>query len=123
MAPATPVCISHFYKDVWAPTLGVLSLAEVQPLHGKRPRIHDLRHTCASWMLAAGVPIYVVQAHLGHESIKTTVDTYGHLDRTAAANAAAVIGANLTAMAELAKVVRFPAPAHNATTALLAEAA
>lgn len=43
------------------------------------PRIHDLRHTHASWLLAAGVPIHVVQARLGHESIQTTVDTYSHL--------------------------------------------
>lgn len=42
-------------------------------------RIHDLRHTHASWLLAAGIPIHVVQARLGHESIQTTVDTYGHL--------------------------------------------
>lgn len=44
-----------------------------------RPRIHDLRHTHASTLLAAGVPIHIVQLRLGHESIKTTVDTYGHL--------------------------------------------
>ena len=43
------------------------------------PRVHDLRHTHASWLLAKGVPIHVVQARLGHESIKTTVDTYSHL--------------------------------------------
>lgn len=43
------------------------------------PRIHDLRHTHASWMLAYGVPIHVLQARLGHESIQTTVDTYSHL--------------------------------------------
>lgn len=42
-------------------------------------RIHDLRHTHASWLLAAGIPIHIVQARLGHESIQTTVDTYGHL--------------------------------------------
>lgn len=46
---------------------------------GKRPRIHDLRHSWASWMLAAGVPIIEVSRRLGHESIKTTVDIYGHL--------------------------------------------
>jgi len=45
---------------------------------GKTPRIHDLRHTHASWLLEK-YPITVVQARLGHESIQTTVDTYGHL--------------------------------------------
>ena len=42
-------------------------------------RFHDLRHTHASLLLAANVPIHVVQARLGHASIQTTVDTYGHL--------------------------------------------
>lgn len=46
---------------------------------GKRPRVHDLRHGAASWWLAAGVPITSVSRRLGHESIKTTVDVYGHL--------------------------------------------
>src|SRR5690606_39463918 len=49
------------------------------PPRGKRPRIHDARHTNASWLLGAGVPINYVQAHLGHESIPTTVDRYGHV--------------------------------------------
>lgn len=59
----------------------------------ERPRIHDLRHTHASWLLARGVPIHVVSARLGHESIKTTVDTYGHLlpdAQLAAADAASL---------------------------------
>ena len=42
-------------------------------------RLHDLRHTHASILLCSGVPIHVVQARMGHESIQTTVDTYGHL--------------------------------------------
>lgn len=57
----------------------------------KEPRIHDLRHTCASWMLKSGVGLPMVQAHLGHESIQTTVDRYGHLDRAAGKTAADAI--------------------------------
>jgi integrase len=45
----------------------------------QRPRIHDLRHTHAAWLIAAGVPLPVIQARLGHESIQTTIDVYGHL--------------------------------------------
>ena len=48
---------------------------------GRRPRVHDLRHTFASWAIQAGVPLPVIQRQLGHESIQTTVDTYGHLAR------------------------------------------
>lgn len=63
------------------------------------PRIHDLRHTHASWLLANGVPIHVVQARLGHESIQTTVDTYSHLlpDAQLAAAAAASLAFSGTA--------------------------
>jgi integrase len=46
----------------------------------KQPRIHDLRHTHASWLISAGVDLPTVQRRLGHESITTTVDRYGHLD-------------------------------------------
>lgn len=42
-------------------------------------RIHDLRHTNAAWLVQAGVHPKAMQAHLGHSSIKTTLDTYGHL--------------------------------------------
>jgi len=46
---------------------------------GKRPRVHDLRHTHVSWLIAAGVPLTTVQHRLGHASIKVTSDVYGHL--------------------------------------------
>lgn len=49
--------------------------------HGltKVPRIHDLRHTHAAWLITDGVPLLAVSRRLGHESIKITADTYGHL--------------------------------------------
>jgi len=43
------------------------------------PRFHDLRHTCASLMIAAGAHPKMIQQHLGHSSISVTLDTYGHL--------------------------------------------
>jgi len=47
-------------------------------------------------MIAAGVPLPVISAHLGHESIATTVNVYGHLDRSSSRAAAAAIGAALS---------------------------
>lgn len=46
------------------------------------PRIHDLRHTWASWAIQDRHPLPAIQRQLGHESIQTTVDTYGHLARS-----------------------------------------
>ncbi|MEV5450297.1 tyrosine-type recombinase/integrase [Streptomyces sp. NPDC052535] len=40
---------------------------------------HSLRHFFASTALASGIPIHEVSRWLGHKSIKTTVDIYGHL--------------------------------------------
>jgi integrase len=57
-----------------------------------RPRVHDLRHTRASWLVRAGVPLPVVQQHLGHENINTTIGLYAHIDRRSMQTAADVIG-------------------------------
>lgn len=40
---------------------------------------HKLRHTAASLMIDGGVPVEVVSKILGHKSIRTTLDIYGHL--------------------------------------------
>ncbi|HEY2667523.1 MAG TPA: site-specific integrase, partial [Actinomycetota bacterium] len=42
-------------------------------------RFHDLRHTCAALLIAAGCHIQEVKAYLGHSSIRVTSDRYGHL--------------------------------------------
>ncbi|NTU79276.1 MAG: site-specific integrase [Chloroflexales bacterium] len=41
-------------------------------------RFHDLRHTAATLMIAAGVPLKTVSDILGHSSIQMTADTYGY---------------------------------------------
>lgn len=47
---------------------------------------HDLRRSCATMMIAAGVDLYVVSKLLGHSSVTVTQNRYGHLqtDRIAA---------------------------------------
>jgi integrase len=44
-----------------------------------KKRFHDLRHTCASFLLAQGVSPRVVMEILGHSQITLTLDTYSHV--------------------------------------------
>ncbi len=46
----------------------------------RKIRFHDLRHSCASLMLANGVPMKQIQEWLGHSDFGTTANTYTHLD-------------------------------------------
>ena len=49
--------------------------------HGlRRMRFHDLRHSCASLLLANGVPLKQIQEWLGHSDFSTTANIYAHLD-------------------------------------------
>jgi integrase len=75
-----PVHHSNVRNRIWLPAVA----AAMDPKHGSEamaeaPRVHDLRHTHASWLIAAGVDMVTVQRRLGHESITTTVDRYSHL--------------------------------------------
>ena len=45
----------------------------------RRVRFHDLRHTYTSLLIAHGAHPKYIQAQLGHASIQTTLDRYGHL--------------------------------------------
>jgi integrase len=63
--------LSNFYRRVWIPAREAVGLTEL--------KFHDLRHTYASFMIAAGVHPKVLQELMGHASIAVTMDTYGHL--------------------------------------------
>lgn len=54
-----------FRRSVWEPACQAADL-------GFRPRVHDLRHAHASWLLAGGADLQVVKERLGHASIMTT---------------------------------------------------
>ncbi len=45
-----------------------------------RPTPHGFRHTVATWSLAEGIHLKVVQELLGHSSIVTTLDIYSHVN-------------------------------------------
>ncbi|BDD82269.1 site-specific integrase [Tsukamurella pulmonis] len=59
-------------------------LAAVDRLHAADPAFpaitaHDLRHTAASLMIAAGASVKAIQSQLGHATATMTLDRYGHL--------------------------------------------
>lgn len=70
-----PVRHSNYYNRIWLPAV---ARAQADGLD-KRPGLHSLRHSHASMLIAAGVSLVAIQRRLGHESIQTTIDRYGHL--------------------------------------------
>lgn len=62
---------ANLRKRVFEPALQRAGLRKI--------RIHDLRHTFASMLINQGENLKYVQSQLGHASIQTTVDRYGHL--------------------------------------------
>lgn len=62
---------NNFYNRIWLPAVERAGLVGV--------RVHDCRHSHASWLISDGQSLEAVQDQLGHESILTTRKVYGHL--------------------------------------------
>lgn len=83
-----PLRHSNFYRRHYKPAVR----AALPPAkHGLR--FHDLRHTCAALLIAAGAHPKAIQDRLGHSSIQMTLDRYGHLMPNAHAALAALLDA------------------------------
>lgn len=65
------------WRKVWYAAIDAENATTKDPVPRLDP--HDCRHTAASWLVQDGVPLYDVQALLGHESAQTT-QRYAHLD-------------------------------------------
>jgi len=61
----------NFRARVWPKLLAKAGIRQI--------RIHDLRHTYGSLLIAQGESLVYVKEQMGHHSIRVTVDTYGHL--------------------------------------------
>lgn len=57
----------------------------------KHIRFHDLRHSCASLLLAKGIPMKSIQEWLGHSNFSTTANLYAHLDSNSKKKSAEVL--------------------------------
>ncbi len=82
--------LDEWYAAVKAANLGL----------ERRPRIHDIRHSHASMMIAGGMNLFELATRLGHESILTTTKTYGHLVPDVHFRAAAMVETALTGIIE-----------------------
>ncbi len=67
----TPMDRPNMIRREFWPTLARAGL--------RRVRFHDLRHTFTSLLIAQGAHVKFIQSQLGHSSVQTTIDRYGHL--------------------------------------------
>jgi integrase len=81
-----PLLRANFRQRVWLPALERSGLVE-------RPKLHDLRHYYATWLVSEGVPVNVVQAVMGHEQASTTLNRYTHVPADTHARVRAVLNA------------------------------
>ena len=81
-----PLSRADFVRNCFKPAVLAANEAIAKLPKDRRPaplpgglRFYDLRHTCASLLIAQGASIKAVQAQLGHATAGITLDTYGHL--------------------------------------------
>jgi integrase len=81
-----PLSRADFVRCYFKPAVRTANEAMTKLAKGQRPtplpdglRFYDLRHTCASLLIAQGASVKAVQAQLGHATASITLDTYGHL--------------------------------------------
>lgn len=72
-----PLQPSNFNRRTWQPALRHANLSK--PNGKPQYRLHDLRHTCISRLVAAGADIKLVQAIAGHSNPLITLKRYSHL--------------------------------------------
>ena len=74
------VCVNEI-GDLIKPHYVTESFPKLLKASGMRQiRFHDLRHSCASLLLANGVPMKQIQEWLGHSDFSTTANIYAHLE-------------------------------------------
>ena len=89
------VCVNDI-GELFKPDYLTQHFVVIQQKHNlKHIRFHDLRHSCASLMLANGTPMKQIQEWLGHSTFQTTADIYTHLDYSSKISSANTISTAL----------------------------
>lgn len=81
-----------FQREVWTPALTSAGLAP-----GRANGQHNLRHYYVSTLIDGGANAKGIQTFVGHKSIKTTYDVYGHLLERSRDRARSIIDAAFSA--------------------------
>ena len=76
IAAALSISVEEVVSDLAGVPRSVANGAERRP---PKLRLHQARHTYASFMIAAGINPKALTTFMGHSSIKVTYDLYGHL--------------------------------------------
>lgn len=103
-------CYNHRYDgyifvdpmgNIISPNAVTENFSKILERNGLRHiRFHDLRHSCASLLLANDVPMKQIQEWLGHSDISTTANIYSHLDYKSKITSANVMD-NLLSLPEI----------------------
>jgi integrase len=79
----TLVCCRFDGDPIWPTSVTHEFIKAIRKLpHLPRVRFHDLRHSHATQLLAAGIHPKIAQERLGHSTITTTLDLYSHATTT-----------------------------------------
>ncbi|WP_394373450.1 MULTISPECIES: tyrosine-type recombinase/integrase [Paenibacillus] len=84
----------------------------------RRIRFHDLRHSCASLVLANGVSLKEIQEWLGHSHYSTTANIYVHLEYSSKLSSAQVMSNNLQILS-MQKALESPPKGNSRARSLL----
>ena len=74
-------------------------------------RLHDLRHTHATLLIDAGVPVKVVSERLGHATAAFTIETYQHVLPSMQTRAVDVVAQLMTPPVEASRLKNRKKPA------------
>lgn len=90
------ICVDEMGKRL-SPNYLSAAFPRLLEVNGLRHiRFHDLRHSCASLLLANGVPMKQIQEWLGHSDFSTTANIYAHLDYSSKLSSAEAMIAGLS---------------------------
>ena len=88
------ICVDDI-GDRFKPNYNTSQFPKLLERNGFRKiRFHDLRHSCASLLLASGVPMKHIQEWLGHSDFSTTANIYAHLDYSSKLTSASAMESN-----------------------------